>query len=100
MSEKRSMREILESMSTIDDYPCYEGEDHDDSCGLCFYRRCMADGCRQVLASGDVGQDALVRADEIRKRLWEESKFYKLWKEEQAAGRDPLAAFAERGWEP
>jgi hypothetical protein len=26
--------------------------------------------------------------------------FFKLWQEEEAAGRDPKQAFAERGWEP
>jgi hypothetical protein len=34
------------------------------------------------------------------KRRWEKSKFFKLWQEEQKAGRDPHQAFQERGWEP
>jgi len=31
---------------------------------------------------------------------WENSKFFKLWQEEQKAGRDPHQAFKDRGWEP
>ena len=38
-------------------------------------------------------------AIEVRRR-WEESKFFKLWQQEQDAGRDPHRAFEQRGWEP
>ncbi len=31
-------------------------------------------------------------------RRWQASKFFKLWQEERAAGRDPEKAFEERGW--
>ena len=75
-------------------------EDHDpEECGLCYHRRLWAEVAREMLASDDV-KDAIARWEKEVRRRWEESKFFKLWQEEKAAGRDPHKAFAERGWEP
>jgi hypothetical protein len=95
MTEKKmSDQELLESLSTYD-----EMLDHKDNCGMCFHMQCMAQAARDIIATGDIS-DAISRWDKQTKTLWEEGKYFKLWKEEQAASRDPHKAFADRGWEP
>jgi hypothetical protein len=54
---------------------------------------------RDMLAAGE-WEDVMNKWATESRRRWEESKFFKLWQEEKAAGRDPHKAFAERGWEP
>lgn len=87
--------EFLQSMATAD-----ELIDHDvEVCGMCYHRHVMAEVARELIAAGQFADATQLWAEEERRR-WEESKFFKLWQAETAAGRDPHQAFAERGWEP
>lgn len=88
-----SDREFLESTARSDRLI-----DHEDNCGHCHMLVCMAEAARHLLAEGDV-LDGMTKWDDEWQRRWQGSKYFQLWQEEEAAGRDPKA-FAERGWEP
>lgn len=85
--------EFLESVSRSDSLV-----DHPDNCGCCAMNIIMAQTARDMLANGEIEDGIRKWSDESRRR-WEESKYYKLYQEEKAAGRDPHKAFEERGWE-
>ena len=85
-------RQYLEHVAQMD-----ELLDHEDNCGQCAHQQILAQTARDLLA-----REQLVAPNEVwdaAKLRWQETKYYKLWKEEVAAGRDPNKAFAERGWE-
>jgi hypothetical protein len=87
--------DFLSSMARGD-----ELNDHDiETCGLCCRQYINAEVAREMIAAGQWENGTQVWAEESWRR-WQESKFFKLWQEEQTAGRDPHQAFAERGWEP
>ena len=89
-----SGKEFLQNMVRSD--AC--GVDHDiEACGPCHHRWLGAQVARDHLATGAEGDAIRCWTDEHQRR-WEESKFYRLYLEEQAAGRDPRAAFEARGW--
>jgi hypothetical protein len=74
--------------------------DHDgDTCGMCHQRILGAEVAREMIEAGEYEDVVSKWADEVQRR-WEDSKFFKLWQEEEAAGRDPRQAFKDRGWEP
>jgi hypothetical protein len=90
-----SDQDFLERMARSDDLVDHDGE----TCGMCHNIMLGAQVAREMIEAGEY-EDVVARwADEARRR-WEESKFFKLWQEEQKAGRDPHQAFKDRGWEP
>jgi len=90
-----SDRESLESMARMD-----RMLDHDvEKCGTCYQRFINAEVARELLAEGDI-LDAIDKWAAESERRWHEGKYFKLWQAEQAEGRDPRKAFAERDWEP
>ena len=100
MTEKqRTGRDFLESMIF-----CGSVVDHQDDCGHCGRQLTDAAAAREILdeyGDGEIPmQEAVTRWADRADQMWHESKYYKLWKEEEAAGRDPKKAFEERGWEP
>lgn len=100
MSEERTGRDFLESMSQ-----CDELLDHEDGCGLCHHRVLDAEAAKEILASypADVDiplKEVVGKWCDLSTKKWQDSKYFKLWQEEKAAGRDPHKAFEERGWEP
>ena len=73
--------------------------DHDaETCAVCYQRVGQAQVAREMLAGGDLA-GAMGCWELEQERRWRDGKFYRLWAEEQAAGRDPRAAFVARGWE-
>lgn len=90
---QRTEEEYIRSVATYD-----ENLDHEDGCGVCYYRKCMADAAKQILATGNF-EDAMGRQATLVKELWEQGKYYKFYLEEKAAGRNPKEAFDEKGWE-
>lgn len=74
-------------------------EHNAETCGCCCHRKIWADVALEMRAKGDVGEGALERWTEETTKRWHESKFFKLWKEERKAGRDPEEAFKKLGWE-
>ena len=90
-----SDQDFLERMARSDDLVDHDGE----TCGQCHYMILGAEVAREMIEAGEYEDVVSKWADEARRR-WEESKFFKLWQEEQKAGRDPHQAFKDRGWEP
>jgi hypothetical protein len=66
---------------------------------MCHYMNLGAEVAREMIEAGEYEDVVSKWAAESRRR-WEKSKFFKLWQEEQKAGRDPRKAFEEREWEP
>lgn len=94
-SRKMNDKEFLESMATGDSLI-----DHDpEECGMCGHQFIMAQTARDMLAAGDI-EDGINKWSLEARRRWEEGKYFKLWQEAVAAGRDPHEVFAEKGWEP
>lgn len=85
--------QFLESMARSDRLV-----DHPDNCGCCAMNIIMAQTARDLLAANEIEGGIGKWSDESRRR-WEESKYFKLYQEEKAAGRDPHKAFEDRGWE-
>lgn len=86
-------KEFIESMATMDSML-----DHDpEVCGICYKNKLLADIAREMIAAQRYNIHEFCEEEQ---RRWRESKFYKLWQEEVAAGRDPHKAFKDRGWEP
>ena len=84
---------LLESMSHMDDFI-----DHTDgTCGHCMTQIIWATVAREMLAVADFD---IKKWETESRRRWQETKFFKLWQAEKAAGRDPRDAFTARGWEP
>jgi hypothetical protein len=88
-----SDREFLESMARAD-----ELVDHEDNCGHCGMQIVQAQTARDLLAEGDI-LDGIAKWVAEHRRRWQETKYFKLYQAEKAAGRDPAKAFAKRGWE-
>jgi hypothetical protein len=88
-----SDREFLEGMARSDRLI-----DHPDDCGCCAMQVIMAQVARDLLAEGEVLDGVRKWSVEARRR-WEETDYFKLYREEEAAGRDPHKAFEGRGWE-
>jgi len=87
-------REFLESIARSDDPIMI---DHPDDCGHCANLILWATVAREMLKAEDY--DIEKWQAETRRR-WMETKYFKLWQEETAAGRDPKIEFEKRGWEP
>jgi hypothetical protein len=88
-------QEFLERMARSD-----EAVDHDgETCGMCHNIILGAQVAREMLAAGEY-EDVVGKWAAESRRRWEASKFVQLWQAEQKAGRDPMQAFRERGWEP
>ncbi len=58
----------------------------------------MVQTARDLLAEGDI-LDGIARWSGEHRRRWEQSKYFKLYQAEKAAGRNPRKAFAQRRWE-
>lgn len=93
--KKMSDQEFLKSMAHSDSLI-----DHDpEECGQCGHQFIMAQVARDMLAAGDV-EDGICKWSEEATKRWQEGKYFKLWQEAVAQGRDPNEVFAEKGWEP
>lgn len=90
-----SAQDFLERMARSDDLVEHDGE----ACGQCLHAILGAQVAREMIEAGEY-EDVVEKWAAETKRRWEGSKFFKLWAEEQKAGRDPREAFKERGWEP
>ena len=90
-----SDQDFLERMARSDELVDHDGE----TCGMCHNMILGAQVAREMIAAGAYEDVVSKWATEARRR-WEDSKFFKLWQEEQKAGRDPHQAFKDRGWEP
>ena len=88
-------QDFLERMARSDAVVDHDGE----TCGMCHNILLGAQIAREMIEAGEYEDVVSKWAAEARRR-WEQSKFFKLWQEEQKAGRDPHKAFEERGWEP
>ncbi len=74
--------------------------DHDDeTCGMCHNIILGAEVAREMIEAGEY-EDVVSKWAEETQRRWRNSKFFRLWQEEQKSGRDPRQAFKDRGWEP
>ena len=90
-----SDQDFLERMARSNDLVDHDGE----TCGLCHNMILGAQVAREMIEAGEY-EDVMSKWAAETKRRWEDSKFFKLWQEESAAGRDPHKAFEERGCEP
>jgi hypothetical protein len=90
-----SDQDFLERMARSDELADHDGE----TCGQCHNMILGAEVAREMLGAGEYEEVVRKWATELKRR-WEQSKFFKLWQKEKAAGRDPHRAFKERGWEP
>jgi len=88
-----SDREFLESMAHADDLV-----DHEDNCGHCGMQIVQAQTARDLLAEGEI-LDGIAKWVAEHRRRWQETKYFKLYQTEKAAGRDPKKAFEKCGWE-
>ena len=88
-------QDFLERMARSDELVDHDGE----TCGMCHNMILGAQVAREMIAAGEYENVVSKWATEARRR-WEKSKFFKLWQDEQKAGRDPHQAFQDRGWEP
>jgi hypothetical protein len=89
-----SDQDFLERMARSDGLVDHDGE----ACGMCHNIILGAEVAREMIAAGEYEDVVSKWAAEARRR-WERSKFFELWQEERAAGRDPHQAFTDRGWE-
>ncbi len=89
-----SDQDFLERMARSDELVDHDGT----TCGQCRYSILGAEVAREMIEAGEY-EDVVSKWAAETKRRWEKSKFFKLWKKEQKAGRDPREAFEERGWE-
>lgn len=90
-----SDQDFLERTARSDELVDHDGE----ICGMCHNMILGAQVAREMIEAGEYEGVVEKWAIETRRR-WEESKFFRLWQEEQKAGRDPHQAFQGRGWEP
>ena len=90
-----SDQDFLERMARSDALVDHDGE----TCGMCHNMILGAQVAREMIEAGEY-EDVVSKWETESRRRWEQSKFFKLWQEEQRAGRDPHRAFQERGWEP
>ena len=92
---KISDQDFLTRMARSDSLLDHDGE----TCGLCRRKIIDAQVARELLEAGEY-ENVLDKWAEEARRRWANTKFFKLWREETAAGRDPRKAFKQRGWEP
>lgn len=90
-----SDQDFLERMARSDALVDHDGT----TCGQCHNLILGAQVAREMIEAGAYEDVVKKWAAETRRR-WEQSKFFKLWEQEQKAGRDPRKAFQDRGWEP
>jgi hypothetical protein len=90
-----SDQDFLERMAHSDDVVEHDGE----TCGHCYHALLGAQVAREMIEAGEY-EDVVQKWAAETKRRWEKSKFFKLWVQEQKAGRDPRKTFKEKGWEP
>jgi hypothetical protein len=90
-----SDQDFLERMVRSDDLVDHDGE----TCGQCHNLILGAEVAREMIEAGEY-EDVVSKSAAETRRRWENSKFFKLWQQEQQAGRDPHKAFKDRGWEP
>ena len=88
-------QDFLERMARSDELVDHDGE----TCGMCHNMIIGAEVAREMIEAGEY-EDVVSKWSAESRRRWENSKFFKLWQEEQKAGRDPHQAFKDRGWEP
>ena len=88
-------RDFLERMARSDNVLDHDGE----TCGQCYHAILGAQVAREMIEAGEY-EEVVEKWTVETKRRWENSKFFKLWVEEQKAGRNPRKAFMDRGWEP
>jgi len=87
--------DFLERMARSDELADHDGE----ACGQCCHLILGAEVAREMVEVGEY-EDVVSKWAAETQRRWQASKFYKLWREETEAGRDPRKAFEDRGWEP
>lgn len=92
---KISDQDFLERMARSDALVDHDGE----TCGMCHNIILGAQVAREMIEAG-VYVDIVSKWAKATQRRWRKSKFFKLWRKEQKAGRDPRKAFKVRGWEP
>ncbi len=105
--EALELAEVLAGVGKISDQDFLRADgrsdatvDHDgETCGMCCKIILVPQLAREMLEEG-VYEDIVSKWAEESERRWRQTKFFKLWQEEAAAGRDPKKAFEERGWEP
>ena len=90
-----SDQDFLERMARSDELADHDGE----TCGQCHHMILGAEVAREMIEAGEY-EEVVNKWEAEARRRWENSKFFKLWQEEQKAGRDPHQAFKDRGWEP
>ena len=90
-----SDQDFLERMARSADLVDHDGE----TCGVCYNMILGAQVAREMVEAGEYEDVVSKWAAEARRR-WENSKFFKLWQDEQKTGRDPHQAFKERHLEP
>src|SRR5437868_3417074 len=78
-----SDQDFLERMARSDDLVDHDGE----ACGMCHNVILGAHVAREMIVAGEYEDVVSKWAVETRRR-WEASKFFKLWQQEQQAGRD------------
>src|SRR5579864_2934446 len=78
-----SDQDFLERMARSDDLVDHDGV----TCGMCHNMILGAQLAREMIEAGEYEDVVSKWAAEARRR-WEESKFFKLWQQEQKAGRD------------
>jgi hypothetical protein len=88
-------QDFLQRMARSDELVDHDGE----MCGMCHNMIVGAEVAREMLDAGEF-EDVVNKWAAQTRQCWESSKFFKLWHEEQKAGRDPHQAFKDRGWEP
>jgi hypothetical protein len=88
-------QDFLERMARSDAVVDHDGE----TCGMCHNIILGAQVAREMIEAGEY-EDVVSKWAQEAQRRWRNSKFFKLWQQEQKAGRDPHKAFEERGWEP
>jgi hypothetical protein len=92
---KISDQDFLQRMARSDAMVEHDGQ----TCGMCCKMIQGAEVAREMLEAGEY-EDVVSKWAAESERRWQQGKFFKLWQEETAAGRDPYKAFEERGWEP
>lgn len=95
-SRKMTDAEFLESMSRSDSLIDHEPN---GTCGMCHHMFLMAEVARDMVKAGET-EDVIGKWSKETERRWHDSKFFKLWQESTAAGKDPHQVFEEKGWEP
>lgn len=84
-------RELLERAAEWDRHV-----DHPDGCGHCYGLVVFAEVAREMLAEGNYNPSEWAQRADVR---WRDGKYFKLYQEALADGRDPKKAFAEKGWD-